>query len=118
MAVFLFLGSNLITLEGVYQKIPEIFKNSPGWHLQDDFKFISRNQVFKGDTLVLPYKYDNSEKYGNWCPETEDCIVYIVLKGDIYEPRYPDNFFVYSGKLLIRIVFNNQLLDFSICSKS
>lgn len=111
-------GANLVTSEGSYKKIPKIFINSPGMNWRDDFKYMSRNHFFKDDTLVLPYKYDPYEKYGNWCPKKEDCIVYVVLKGEIHEPRYPDNHYLYNGKLLILIVFNDQLLDFSVCSKS
>lgn len=115
-------GANLMASEGSYTTIPtKIFKNSPGMNWRDDFKYIPTYHFFENDTLILPFKYDQHDtlsKYSDWCSTEQDCIVYVIFKGEIYEPLYPEKHYLYNGKLLIRIVFNEQLLDFSLCGKT
>ena len=119
-----FSGANLMAPDGSYTTVPtKIFKNSPGMNWGDDFQYMSKYHLFKNDTLILPFKYDKHDiryaKYGDWCSKKKkDCIVYAIFKGEIYEPMYPDTDYLYNGKLLILIVFSDQLLDFSLCSKS
>ena len=104
--------------------IPYIFqKNNKGglFGWRKNLIYRSKDRIFsKEQLLIRPFTYNRKSKYKSWCPEGEgDCLVHVVFQGVVYEPRgwktrsYEG--YLFKGPLLISVVFNGELLNFSSC---
>ena len=112
--------SLLLRSAAAYAPVPDILQNnSPGLFGQrTKFKYIFKDRLFKkGAFLIRPYNYNPANKYKLWCPEKGVCRVYIAFQGAVHEPRSPKKgayaSYLFSGSLLVSIIFNGEILDFS-----
>lgn len=127
-----------IIIKGSEKPVPvkEIIKKRErtGWDFfldwLPDFKMMNsgENQIaFDNSELIVPYKYDKDEKYGNWCPEEGECIVRVIYRGLITsnensaEPsensskKTPLMSWQVTGDLMAQVQFAGKFLDFSEC---
>ena len=116
--------SLLLEYKAHYALVPSVFqKNNKGglFGLRKALTYKPKDRFFQRNALLIrPYIYNRKGKYKSWCPEKGDCLVHIVFQGAIHEPRNRQRGsdkggYLFSGPLLISVVFNGELLNFSSC---
>ena len=98
------------------------------WFEWADFKIMNSGEnkvTFHNEELIVPYKYDRNEEYGDWCPSEGPCIVRIIYRGVIKPDKGHSGSaekgqktlagWQSMGDLVAKIQFAGKVLDFSAC---